>query len=208
MNLKIAVIEDDPLRLIGLRSILEEVSGFHLAAMSVAELAVERTVDLVLLGIGSGTKGFETLAHIRTARREVPVLVTGTNATEEIIVRALGYGAKGYVDEAAPATHLAEAIGAVHRGLIWAPRRVLSTFIERSLEISGRNVRPGESRLTAREKQVLQMLVEGRSNKEIGGPLGIEERTVKAHISKLMRKVGVKNRIQLSVRAFSHTLLS
>ena len=157
MNLNIAVIEDDPLRLIGLRSILEEVAGFHLAAMSVAELAVECTVDLVLLGIGSGIKSFETLAHIRTARREVPVLVTGTNATEETIIRALGYGAKGYVDEAAPATHLAEAISAVHRGLIWAPRRVLSIFIDRSLEMSGRDVRPGASRLTAREKQVLQM---------------------------------------------------
>jgi DNA-binding NarL/FixJ family response regulator len=61
---------------------------------------------------------------------------------------------------------------------------------------------------TSREKQVLTMLMEGRSNKEIGGPLGIEERTVKAHVSSLMRKVGVTNRIALSTHAIHHSLVS
>jgi DNA-binding NarL/FixJ family response regulator len=56
--------------------------------------------------------------------------------------------------------------------------------------------------------QVLGMLVEGRSNKEIGLPLGIEERTVKAHVAKLMRKVGARNRIALSVEAIRHSLVT
>ena len=55
---------------------------------------------------------------------------------------------------------------------------------------------------------VLEMLVAGRSNKEIGGQLGIEERTVKAHVAKLMRKVGVQNRIALSVHAITHSLVT
>ena len=59
-----------------------------------------------------------------------------------------------------------------------------------------------------REKEVLEMLVAGRSNKEIGAALGIEERTVKAHVAKLMRKVGVQNRIALSVHAITHSLVS
>ena len=62
--------------------------------------------------------------------------------------------------------------------------------------------------LTDREKEVLEMLVAGRSNKEIGGQLGIEERTVKAHVAKLMRKVGVQNRIALSVHAITHSLVA
>jgi DNA-binding NarL/FixJ family response regulator len=61
---------------------------------------------------------------------------------------------------------------------------------------------------TNREKEVLELLVAGRSNKEIGTPLGIEERTVKAHVAKLMRKVGVQNRIALSVHAITHSLVS
>jgi DNA-binding NarL/FixJ family response regulator len=62
--------------------------------------------------------------------------------------------------------------------------------------------------LTDREREVLKMLVVVRSNKEIGGTLGIEERTVKAHVAKLLRKVGVRNRIALSVHAITHSLVS
>jgi DNA-binding NarL/FixJ family response regulator len=61
---------------------------------------------------------------------------------------------------------------------------------------------------TTREKQILGMLVEGRSNKDIAHPLGIAERTVKAHVAKLMRKVGVANRVSLSVHAISHLLVT
>ena len=66
----------------------------------------------------------------------------------------------------------------------------------------------GRVTFTDREKEVLEMLVAGRSNKEIGAALGIEERTVKAHVAKLMRKVGVQNRIALSVHAITHSLVT
>jgi DNA-binding NarL/FixJ family response regulator len=62
--------------------------------------------------------------------------------------------------------------------------------------------------LTDREKEILTLLVSGLSNKEIGAPLGIVERTVKAHIAKMMRKVGVHNRIELSVHAVARSLVS
>jgi DNA-binding NarL/FixJ family response regulator len=79
-------------------------------------------------------------------------------------------------------------------------------LIDRStVSPQGRFVR---DRLTSREKEVLQMLVAGRSNKEIASPLGIEERTVKAHVGKLMRKLGAKNRINLSVHAITHSLVT
>jgi DNA-binding NarL/FixJ family response regulator len=69
-------------------------------------------------------------------------------------------------------------------------------------------MRPGsDGALTDREKQVLKMLVTGLSNKEIGAPLGIVERTVKAHIAKMMRKIGVHNRIELSVHAVANSLV-
>ena len=70
------------------------------------------------------------------------------------------------------------------------------------------NLPAGRITFTDREKEVLEMLVAGRSNKEIGSALGIEERTVKAHVAKLMRKVGVQNRIALSVHAITHSLVT
>jgi len=117
-------------------------------------------------------------------------------------------GAKGYVDEAASPAEFAQAIRIVNQGSVWAPRRVLSMFIERVSSAPGRIFPAGRVTFTDREKEVLEMLVAGRSNKEIGAQLGIEERTVKAHVAKLMRKVGVQNRIALSVHAITHSLVT
>ena len=81
-------------------------------------------------------------------------------------------------------------------------------FIERAIT-QPKRMWPGViGVITDREKQVLQMLVSGLSNREIGAPLGIAERTVKAHIAKMMRKVGVHNRIELSVHAVARSLVS
>jgi len=81
-------------------------------------------------------------------------------------------------------------------------------FIDRVSSAPGRRFCAGRVTLTDREREVLEMLVVGRSNKEIGATLGIEERTVKAHVAKLLRKVGVQNRIALSVHAITHSLVS
>ena len=84
----------------------------------------------------------------------------------------------------------------------------ISMFIERVSSTPARSVPAGSVTFTVREKEVLELLVAGRSNKEIGSPLGIGERTVKAHVAKLLRKVGVQNRIALSVHALTHSLVS
>ncbi len=104
-------------------------------------------------------------------------------------------------------TTLVRAIRVVDQGLIWAPRRVLSTFIVQAGKYPGGNLPRARMDLTPQEKQVLTLLVEGNSNKEIAGPLGIEELTVKAHMAKMMHKVGVKNRIALSVHAVRYSLV-
>ena len=84
----------------------------------------------------------------------------------------------------------------------------MSIFIDRVTSSPGRIFPAGRVSFTDREKEVLELLVAGRSNKEIGIVLGIEERTVKAHVAKLMRKVGVQNRIALSVHAITHSLVT
>src|SRR5664280_2848517 len=87
-------------------------------------------------------------------------------------------------------------------------RRVLCTFIERATASPRRVLPQGEDKISEREREVLTLLVAGRSNKEIADEVGIEVRTVKAHVSQLMRKIGVQNRIALSVYAITHSLLS
>jgi DNA-binding NarL/FixJ family response regulator len=203
----IGVLEDDPLRLVGFQSILDRVPDFHMIGISVAEIVANQNVQLALLGNHSGMRFLETMSTLRGIRPDLRVVVTGTGMDDETILQAIASGAKGYVDEGVSTSDLVQAIYTVHQGSIWVPRRVMSMFIERSSDpVRCKSFR--HTTLTLRQKQVLQMLVSGRSNKEIGDPLGIKERTVKSHVAKLMRMAGVRNRIALSTHAITHSLVS
>jgi DNA-binding NarL/FixJ family response regulator len=203
----IAVVEDDPIRLMGLRSILGLVPSFRLITTSVSLIATNRKVNIVILR-HSRNMFLETIAKWRVIRPDLKVVVTGAGADDQTILNAIASGAKGYVDESAPAPEFTEAINTVHRGSVWIPRRIISMIIESSAGLLSRDLQAGSFRPTLREKQVLAMLVEGMSNKEIGSPLGMKERTVKAHVAKLMHKLGVRNRIALSVHAIRYSLVS
>jgi len=206
--IRLAVVESDPLRFVGFRALFDSETDFELIAASLPDIANLPNIDLVLLGNRNGQNLFDLMASLKASRPDLRIIVTGSGMDEETILKAIASGAKGYVDEAASPTEFVQAIRVVNQGSVWAPRRVLSMFIERVSSAPGRIFPAGRVTFTDREKEVLEMLVAGRSNKEIGSALGIEERTVKAHVAKLMRKVGVQNRIALSVHAITHSLVT
>jgi DNA-binding NarL/FixJ family response regulator len=207
-KIRVAVVESDPLRFIGFRSLFDSEQDLELVSHTLPELGARSDIDLVLLGSRNGQNLFDLMAGMKAARPDLRIIVTGTGADDETILKAVAAGAKGYVDEAATAEEFVQAIRMVNQGSVWAPRRVLSIFIERVTSSPGRIFPAGRVNFTDREKEVLELLVAGRSNKEIGAALTIEERTVKAHVAKLMRKVGVQNRIALSVHAITHSLVT
>ncbi len=207
-RIRIAVVESDPLRFVGFRALFDSEPDFELLSATMADLSAQPNIDLVLLGSRGGQNLFDVMAAMKAARPDLRIIVTGSGADDETILKAITAGAKGYVDEAAPPADFIQAIRMVNQGSVWAPRHVLSMFIERVSSSPGRIFPAGRVAFTDREKEVLEMLVAGRSNKEIGAALGIEERTVKAHVAKLMRKVGVQNRIALSVHAITHSLVT
>lgn len=209
-TIHIAVVDSDPLRFIGLRSLFDNEPDLELSAASLEELPRLQNVDLVLLGNRSSGGGsvFDVMASMKAVRPDLRIIVTGTGADDEAILKALAAGAKGYVEEAASPAEFVQAIRVVNQGSVWAPRRVMSIFIDRVTSSPGKIFPAGRVSFTDREKEVLELLVAGRSNREIGQALQIEERTVKAHVAKLMRKVGVQNRIALSVHAITHSLVS
>jgi DNA-binding NarL/FixJ family response regulator len=207
-KIRIAVVESDPLRFVGFRALFDSEPDFELVSATIPELATTSNIDLVLLGSRGGQNLFDLMASLKASHPDLRIIVTGSGADDETILKALAAGAKGYVDEAATPAEFNQALRIVHQGSVWAPRRVLSIFIERVTSSPGRIFPAGRVTFTDREKEVLELLVAGRSNKEIGSSLGIEERTVKAHVAKLMRKVGVQNRIALSVHAITHSLVT
>jgi DNA-binding NarL/FixJ family response regulator len=206
--IRLAVVESDPLRFVGFRALFDSESDFELVSATLPDISALQGIDLVLLGSRAGQNLFDVMASLKAARPDLRIIVTGSGIDEETILKAIASGAKGYVDEAATPAEFVQAIRIVNQGSVWAPRRVLSMFIERVSSSPGRIFPAGRVTFTDREKEVLEMLVAGRSNKEIGAALGIEERTVKAHVAKLMRKVGVQNRIALSVHAITHSLVT
>ena len=207
-RIRIAVLESDPLRFVGFRALFDSDSDLEILASSIPEVPSLGVVDVVLLGSRNGQNLFDSMAGLKAARPDLKIIATGLAADDETILKALAAGAKGYVDAAATPVEFVEAIRMVNQGSVWAPRHVLSMFIERVTTSPGQIFPAGRVTFTEREKEVLELLVAGRSNKEIGSALGIGERTVKAHVAKLLRKVGVQNRIRLSVHAITEGLVT
>jgi DNA-binding NarL/FixJ family response regulator len=203
----VAVVDSDPLRFVGFRASLSAESDLDIQSLSLDEIGSRQDVDIVLLGNYPRGNALEQLCAMKRVRPGLSVIVTGCNMDDTQVLKIIAAGAKGCVDEAAPAGELAKAIRIVKSGSVWAPRRVLAMFVEEAYRSTGRGISPGHRPFTSREKEVLSMLVAGCSNKEIAAPLGIEERTVKAHVAKLMRKAGVANRILLSIHAVTHSLV-
>jgi DNA-binding NarL/FixJ family response regulator len=171
---------------------------------SLSEIGGLQSNDLVLLSTRRVQHLLDLMASLKATRPDLRIIVTGSG-DEETILNAIVVGAKGYVDEAASPAELLQAVRVVSQGSVWAPRHVFSMFIERVGSAPGCSFPTGPADFTNREKEVLQLLVAGHSNKEIASPLSIRVGTVKAHMGKLMRKVGVQNRIALSSYVLTHS---
>src|SRR5207248_3336406 len=135
------------------------------------------------------------------------LIVLGLEEHHEYIQRIIGAGAKGYLAHTARPSEVRLAIEIVEDGSAWAPRKVLANLLD--LSSPGEQAASvNEPKFTEREAEVLRLLVEGHPNRAIAQKLGIDLATVKKHVGALMRKVGVKNRIALSVQVVNRKLLS
>lgn len=201
-HLTIGLLDFEPLRVAGFESVCETLPYVAIISTTASEAMARLDLDMVMLGLRDPRDSFDLLGRLKAAHPSLKMIVMGAGIDEETIISAIAAGAKGYLEETATAEQVLMCIDVVASGSIWAPRKVLSAFVDRLLNpSSSKPVRRHNVTFTKREEDVLKLLGAARSNREIALALGIEERTVKSHISKLIRKVGVENRIALSVRA-------
>lgn len=167
------------------------------------QLLADPELLYMLVDFNSAADGLKTLDTVKRARPGMRQIVIGPEH-DELVLEAVTAGARAYLPSSADPHTVRMAIDIVVSGSIWAPRRLLSRLIDRLLGVPGvgTGVLAG-LQLTARERQVLDLILLARSNREIAHELGIEERTVKAHVGRLMRKTGAENRIELSIRALN-----
>jgi len=205
--IRIAVLESDPARLVGFPALFHWAQDCELISSSLTDVGTQKNIDLLILDNRSNQSPLNVMATLRATRPNLRIIVIGSGQDDETVLKAIAFGAKGYVDAAASSAELMQAIRIVNQGSVWAPRRVLSLFVERVRSAPDPISYAGRLIFTDREREVLLMLVAGRSNKEIGYTLGIGEQSVKAHVSKLLRKNRVPNRIALSVLAVTRSLV-
>lgn len=201
-RLKIGLLDFEPLRVAGFESVCEALPDVTIVSTRLSQALEDASLDMVILGLHSSAKSFDLLAKLKAGRPRLKMIVMGSESDEETIINAIAAGAKGYLDATATPEQVIMCIEVVASGSIWAPRKVLSVFVDRMLNPEDNKPVPRHNlTFTKREEEILELLQAARSNREIATTLGIEERTVKSYLAKLMRKAGVENRIELSVRA-------
>ncbi len=205
-KLRVGFVAADPLRQAGLEAILEEWRGADgrplatLVGVTLQGILDDGGLTVMMIDAGCTDHLFALLETIRRARPGLRMIVLGESEDQSYMQRVIGAGAKGYLTHTARASEVRMALEIVSDGSVWAPRKVLARLLDSAAEASASEAE-AVVRFTGREVEVLRFLVAGLGNREIAKEMKIDASTVKAHLSRLMRKVGATNRVELTMRA-------
>ena len=201
--IRILVVEDHPIVRQGLVALLNVVDGVEVVgeAADGAEAIQEfetRHPDVTLIDLRlPKMSGVEVIQRIRADHAQARFIVLTTYDGDEDIYRALQAGARAYLLKGMTVEVLISTIRSVHAGKSIIPPAIAQRLAERM----------GTEQLTQREQDVLEQIVRGKSNKEIGVALEISEATVKTHINNLLGKLGVEDRTQAATAAIQRGLV-
>jgi len=211
--IRVLVVDDHAILRDGIRSLLESqddiiVVGEAGDGAEAIELVNNLLPDIVLMDISMPkTNGLEATRLIRSRHPDIKVLILTQHDNREYIAPALGAGASGYVLKRSGRREMLNAIRQVHEQGAFLSHNIAQEVLQ-DYSHAGRTVEDDEQHLTERERQVLQSIVEGKSNKEIALDLGISPKTVSVHRTNLMSKLNVQNTVELIRFATNHPLFS
>jgi two-component system, NarL family, response regulator NreC len=176
-----------------------EVVGEAPGAAESVVLSQQLKPDVVLMDIGmTGMSSFEATRQIRRDRPETRVLFLSMYDDEDYLAECVEIGASGFILKDSPAEQLLTGIREVHRGGSYLSPRLLTRLVD-GFRMQGRGVerQPRLGTLTKREREILKMLAEGKSVKEIATAFELSVKTIEAHKFNLMRKLDIHNKAQL-----------
>lgn len=177
----------------GIRVVAEGSSG-----SDAVQLAETHAPDLILLDISMPGNGIEAVAAIMRLPQQPRIVMLTVSECEDQIVRALEMGAVGYVLKGIDARQLIDVVKSVAAGNVFVSPNLTHRLVS-SLQAKAK-VNP-LAILTNQEERTLRLVALGRSNRAIGEELGVLERTVKFHMTSIMRKLNVKNRVEAALKA-------
>lgn len=200
---KILIVDDHPMFREALRgavkSALPKVKVFEVGSIEAARdiLRNEPGTEIVLLDLSlPGTHGFEGLISMRKSFPRIPIMIVSGLDNPRIVQEAIRLGAAGFVPKSVDKATLAAGISEVLSGSVFVPAELAQCLSERSIVAVSSNIADRVAQLTPAQMRVLQLLRNGRLNKQIAHELGVSETTVKAHVSEILRKLNVVSRTQ------------
>ena len=213
MPIRLLVADDHPVVRDGLVAMLSTqpdlvVVGEAATGAEAVERAAALAPDVILLDLEMpGMDGVEALRQIRAARPDAPVIVFTAFDTDERIMSAVRAGAQGYLLKGAPRDELFKAIRVVSEGGSLLQPVVASKLLQHMSQQTTERETSADS-LTEREMEVLKLLAQGKTNKEIAAALVISERTVKFHVGSILSKLGAGNRTEAVTLAAQRGLVN
>jgi DNA-binding NarL/FixJ family response regulator len=199
-EIRILIVDDHPVVRFGLAAFINAQRSMKVigeAATGEEAVALFRT-DVVLMDLRlPGMSGVDAIRLIRSEYPQSRFVVMTTYEGDEDIYQALEAGAQAYLIKCMPGETLVDAILKVNSGL-----RVIPAAVAKSLA-----ARTPNSALTDRERDVLALIVKGKSNKEIAAELGITEGTVKCHVNVILSRMGVSDRTQAAIAALQRGIV-
>lgn len=214
-QIRVVLVDDQPLIRRGFLAILETEPGITVVGEAgdgrEALEVIDRTApDVVCMDVQMPVMdGIDATRALKAAGSTVPVLILTTFGHDEFLFRALEAGASGFLLKTAEAEGIIAAIKTLAKGESLLAPEVTGRVLNRFLSTPGAPTAeppPELERLTAREREVLLLLAEGRSNAEIAAELFIGQATVKTHVSNAMMKIGAKDRVQAVIWVFRNHL--
>lgn len=202
--IRIAIVDDHPLFREGVTRSLAEIGGFELvgegASAAEAEQIVRAAPDILLLDISMPGGGLNALYAILAARPQQKVVMLTVSEANADVAEALKAGARGYVLKGVGSKALAEILRDVADGQSYVSPSLSARLLSDLLKPAGSKPDP-LSLLTGREADILKLVAEGLSNKEVAARLSLQEKTVKHHMTRVLAKLNVRNRTEAALVA-------
>lgn len=213
MNIRLILADDHLLFRAGLKSMLEKSSDLEIVGEAVdghatLQLAERLTPDIILLDISMpGLNGLEALRRLSETQPGIRVIILSMHSDRRYVTESIKAGAKGYVLKDSTVEELVTAIRTIMRGEVYLSSRIAKVLVSDYVSLTAATEATSDSSLTTREREVLQLVAEGYSTKDVASRLCISIKTVETHRKRIMDKLDIHSVAELTRYAIREKII-